>query len=111
MRKNSVIILVVAILMGGSAAYLTRSWLHTQMIAAAARPPDGHIVVAAEPLAYGAAVTAENVTEIPWFTNTLPEGAFATKEDLLDGGRRIVLSPLNRGEPVLRSRVTGPGQR
>jgi pilus assembly protein CpaB len=56
-------------------------------------------------------VTAENVNEIPWYTNTLPEGAFATKEDLLGGGRRIVLSALNRGEPVLRSKVTGPGQR
>jgi len=111
MRKNSVFILVVAILMGGVAAFLARSWLHTQMNTAAALQPAGHIVIAAEPLAYGAVVTAENVNEIPWYTNTLPEGAFATKDDLLDGGRRIVLSPLKRGEPVLRSKVTGPGQR
>ena len=111
MRKGSVISFVAAILMGACAAYLARGWVNTQMSASAARPPDGHIVVAAESLAYGAAVTAENVTEIPWSTNTLPEGAFATKEDLLDGGRRIVLSPLKRGEPVLRSKVTGPGQR
>jgi Flp pilus assembly protein CpaB len=66
--------------------------IHIQMSGSAARPPDGHILVVAEPIAYGAAVTADNVTDIPWFTNTLPEGAFATKEDLLDGGRRIVLS-------------------
>jgi pilus assembly protein CpaB len=111
MRKSSVIILVVAILMGGVAAYLARSWLHAQMGTAAALQPAGHIVIAAEPLAYGAVVTAEDVNEIPWYTNTLPEGAFATKDDLLGGGRRIVLSPLNRGEPVLRSKVTGPGQR
>ena len=111
MRKSSVIILVVAILMGSVAAYLARSWLHAQMGTAAALQPAGHIVIAAEPLAYGAVVTAENVNEIPWYTNTLPEGAFATKDDLLGGGRRIVLSPLNRGEPVLRSKVTGPGQR
>src|SRR5262245_42259745 len=111
MRKSSVIILVVAILMGGVAAYLARSWLHAQMGTAAALQPAGHIVIAAEPLAYGAVVTAESVNEIPWYTNTLPEGAFATKDDLLGGGRRIVLSPLNRGEPVLRSKVTGPGQR
>ena len=109
MRKGSVISLVAAILMGACAAYLARGW--AQMSASAARPPHGHIVVAAESLAYGAAVTAENVTEIPWSTNTLPEGAFATKEDLLDGGRRIVLSPLKRGEAVLRSKITGPGQR
>ena len=58
----------------------------------AAVQPAGHIVIAAEPLAYGAVVTEENVNEIPWYTNTLPEGAFATKDDLL-GGRRIVALP------------------
>jgi pilus assembly protein CpaB len=68
-------------------------------------------VIAAEPLAYGTAVTAENVSEIPWFTTKLPEGAFASKDDLLAGGRRTVLYPLKQGEPVLRSKVTGAGQR
>src|SRR6266487_3276114 len=111
MRKNQFIILIVAIAMGGGAAYLVRSWLQAQMNVAAAYQPAGHIVIAAEPLAYGTAVTADNVSEIPWYTNTLPEGAFATKDDLLSGGRRTVLYPLKRGEPLLRSKVTGPGQR
>src|SRR5262249_5360654 len=84
---------------------------NTQISATAANPPVGHIVVTVEPLAYGATVTADNVAEIPWFTNTMPDGAFASKDDLLEGGRRMVLSPLKRGEPVLRSKVTGPGQR
>ena len=109
MRKSTVIILAVAISMGGSAAYLTRSWLkdHTS----AAVQPAGTIVVAAESLAYGTAMTPDNVVEIPWFSNTLPEGAFAVKDDLINGGRRVVLSPLKRGEAVLRSKITGPGQR
>ena len=111
MRKNQFIILLVAIAMGGGAAYLARSWLQAQMNVAAAYQPAGHIVIAAEPLAYGTAVTAENVSEIPWFTTKLPEGAFASKDDLLAGGRRTVLYPLKQGEPVLRSKVTGAGQR
>ena len=111
MRNNTVITLVVAIAMGGGAAYLARSWLHGQTIAAAANQPANHIVIAAEPLAYGAAVTAENINEIPWYSDTLPEGAFASKDDLISGGRRTVLYPLKRGEPVLRSKVTGAGQR
>ena len=109
MRTSTVIILAVAITMGGSAAYLTRSWLKDQT--SAAGQPAGTIVVAAESLAYGTAMTPDNVVEIPWFSNTLPEGAFAIKDDLLNGGRRVVLSPLKRGEPVLRSKITGPGQR
>jgi pilus assembly protein CpaB len=111
MRKNQFIILIVAIAMGGGAAYLARSWLQAQMNVAAAYQPAGHIVIAAESLPYGAAVTAENVSEIPWFTTKLPEGAFASKDDLLAGGRRTVLYPLKQGEPVLRSKVTGAGQR
>ena len=97
--------------MGGGAAYLARSWLQVQMSLAAAHQPPGHIVIAAQSLPYGAAVTAENVSEIPWFTTKLPEGAFASKHDLLAGGRRTVLYPLKQGEPVLRSKVTGAGQR
>jgi pilus assembly protein CpaB len=111
MRKSSVIILIVALLMGGSAAYLTRSWLKDQTRASSVVQPVGTIVVAAESLAYGTTMTPDNVVEIPWFSNTLPEGAFAVKEDLLSGGRRVVLSPLKRGEAVLRSKITGPGQR
>ena len=109
MRTSTVIILAVAISMGGSAAYLTRSWLKDQTSAAV--QPAGTIVVAAESLAYGTAMTPDNVVEIPWFSNTLPEGAFAVKDDLLSGGRRVALSPLKRGEAVLRSKITGPGQR
>jgi pilus assembly protein CpaB len=97
--------------MGGSAAYLTRNWLKDQTRASAAVQPAGTIVVAAESLAYGTAMTPDNIVEIPWFSNTLPEGAFAVKDDLLSGGRRVVLSPLKRGEAVLRSKITGPGQR
>jgi pilus assembly protein CpaB len=109
MRTSTVIILAVAISMGGSAAYLTRSWLKDQTSAAV--QPARTIVVAAESLAYGTVVTADSVVEIPWFSNSLPEGAFAVKDDLLTDGRRVVLSPLKRGEPVLRSKITGPGQR
>src|SRR5262249_35154109 len=54
MRTSTVIILAVAISMGGSAAYLTRSWLKDQTSAAV--QPAGTIVVAAKSLAYGTAM-------------------------------------------------------
>ena len=111
MRSNNVIMIIVAIAMGGGAAYLARSWLQGQLDASAAHQPATHVVIATEPLAYGAALTSDNVTEIPWFAKMLPEGAFASKDDLFNGGRRTVLYPLKQGEPVLRSKVTGPGQR
>jgi pilus assembly protein CpaB len=110
-RTNHIVILVVAIAMGGVAALWTRYWLVSHSHMSAGASPIGSIVVAAKPLAFGVAVSADNVAEIPWATATLPEGAFATKDDLLKDGRRIVLSPLEPNEPVLRSKTTGPGQR
>ena len=67
--------------------------------------------MAAQPLSFGAEVNAETVTEIPWIAKAVPDGAFLTKDELLKDGRRVVLSPLGRNEPVLRSKITGPGQR
>jgi pilus assembly protein CpaB len=110
-RRNNVLILVIAIVMGGAAAFLARNWLENHARIASAPQLLDTIVVATKPLAFGATVTGDDVAEVAWGTKTVPEGAFATKEDLLKGGRRVVLSPLARNEAVLRSKVTQPGQR
>jgi pilus assembly protein CpaB len=110
-RPNNLIILILAIVMGGVAAFLARNWIESHSRAFAAGDSAGTIVVAAEPLGFGAEVSADRVTEIPWIAKSLPNGAFVVKEDLLKDGRRVVLSPLERGEPILRSKITGPGQR
>lgn len=110
MRTNNVIILSLAIVMGGIAAFLTHNWLENHARASAAGST-GTIVVAAAPLAFGAEVNADNTIEIPWIAKSIPDGAFVAKKDLLNGGRRVVLTPLERGEPILRSKITGPGQR
>jgi pilus assembly protein CpaB len=110
-RPNNLIILFFAIVMGGIAAFLARNWIESHSPALAAGDSAGTIVVAAEPLGFGAEVSADSVTEIPWIAQSLPNGAFVVKADLLKDGRRVVLSPLERGEPILRSKITGPGQR
>ncbi len=110
-RTNHVVILFFAIAMGGVAALLSRYWLASHARAAGDTQAVGSIVVAAKSLGFGVAVTADNTAEIPWAAKLLPDGAFATKDDLLKDGRRVVLSPLEPNEPVLRSKTTGPGQR
>jgi pilus assembly protein CpaB len=112
MRRNNVVVLVLALVMGGIAAFMARQWLQTQAgMSAVASQGVSTIVVATQPLPFGAVVSAENIAEIPWAAGALPEGAFVSKEDVLKGGRRVVLSPFNRNEPVLSSKITGPGQR
>src|SRR5436309_6640988 len=112
MRTNNVVVLFLAIVMGGIAAFMARQWLKAHAdISASASQGVGTIVVATQPLLFGATVSADNIAEIPWGAGALPDGAFASKDDILNGGRRVVLSPFNRNEPVLSSKITGPGQR
>jgi pilus assembly protein CpaB len=110
-RSNNVIVLFLAIVMGGIAAFLARNWIEGHSRALAAGDSAGTIVVAAQPLGFGAEVNPDSITEIPWMAKSLPNGAFVAREDLLKDGRRVVLSPVERGEPILRSKITGPGQR
>jgi pilus assembly protein CpaB len=110
-RPNNVTVLFLAIVMGGVAAFLARNWIESHSRALAAGDSVGTIVVAAAPLGFGAEVSPDSITEISWVAKSLPEGAFVSKDELLKDGRRVVLSPLGRGEPVLRSKITGPGQR
>jgi pilus assembly protein CpaB len=108
MRKSNLIILVLALVMGAVAAMMARSWMiaHTAQQGGAAT-----IVVANAPLAFGTVLTSDNLVEIPWASAALPEGAFATKADLLKDGRRVVLNAIERSEMILKSKITGPGQR
>jgi pilus assembly protein CpaB len=112
MRTNNVVVLFLAIVMGGIAAFMARQWLKAHAdISAVASQSVGTIVVATQPLPFGATVSADNIMEIPWGAGALPDGAFASKDDILKDGRRVVLSPFNRNEPMLSSKITGPGQR
>ena len=110
MRSNNLIILLVAVALGGVAAFLARNWLasHAHFPGQAGI---GTIVVAATPLTFGAQLTGENLDEIPWSTRALPEGAFATKQAVLKEGRRMALASIAHNEPILRSKITAPGQR
>jgi pilus assembly protein CpaB len=107
MRSNNLIVLIVAVVLGGVAALLARNWLISHAQTAEA----GTIVVAAAPLAFGAQLSAENLNEIPWAAGDLPKGAFVHKQDVLRDGRRMALAAIARNEPILHDRITAPGQR
>jgi pilus assembly protein CpaB len=107
MRRNNLVILVLAVVIGGIAAILARNWMVSHVRSAELATT---IVVASTPLAFGAQLTAENLNEIPWSTDSLPEGAFATKQELLKDARRMALTSIARNEPILRDKITAPGQ-
>ncbi|MGH7754376.1 MAG: Flp pilus assembly protein CpaB [Gemmatimonadales bacterium] len=70
------------------------------------------VIVAAKSLQFGAALTAEALTEVQWPSASVPPGAFSTREALLgSGGQRTVLTSIAPNEPIVASKITGPGQR
>lgn len=109
MRAGSAIALLVAIIFGGAAAFLSREFL-----LGLATPPapqkTGTIVVARQSLEFGANLTADNLREIEWPGIPL-EGSFTTITELLKEGRRLTLVSMQKNEPILASKVTGPNQR
>jgi pilus assembly protein CpaB len=107
--RPSSLILIVAVVMGAVAAFLARNWLQSHTGETIAK--SATLVVATAPLGFGTSIAEDKIAEIPWVSSDLPEGAFATKRDLLKDGRRVVLSQIDRNEPVLRSKITAPGQR
>jgi pilus assembly protein CpaB len=108
-RKGNVLVLVVAVVMGLAAAWMAREWVSRQVVAAPT--PVNAIVVATAKIGFGTELTRDNVTEIPWAAAKIPDGAFGTKDELFRDGRRVVLTPMDRSELILSSKITGPGQR
>jgi pilus assembly protein CpaB len=114
MRANSIIMILLAVVFGVVAVVLANIWLSDQR-SAMAKSGDASsqtIVVAAVPLKFGETLTQEKLREIAWPSNSLPEGAFRTRAEALAGeGQRQALSSISVNEPVLVSKITGPGQR
>jgi pilus assembly protein CpaB len=107
---TNLVILLVALVMGGLAAFLARDWLASHT-AAVAEEEVGTIVVTNGALSFGEPLTADNIVEAPWSAKSLPDGAFTKVQDLLKDGRRVALGAFVRNEPVVASKVSAPNQR
>lgn len=117
MRIGSVIMLGAALVFGLAAAFLAKIWLENQTPAQPAvveRPavPLRTVVVATKPLRFGMEVPKSHLKEIEWPEGAVPKGSFSRIAEILDGkGKRLVLAAIAANEPVLREKITGPGQR
>lgn len=69
------------------------------------------LVVAAHDLSFGTELNKAVLGVKDWPENSVPQGSFATIEDVLGDGTepRVVLKPIVTGEPVLMSKITGFG--
>ncbi|RVD48767.1 Flp pilus assembly protein CpaB, partial [Mesorhizobium sp. M8A.F.Ca.ET.023.02.2.1] len=74
--------------------------------------PHDTVVVAAVPLKFGDTLTDDKLREIAWPAGAVPAGAFKTTKEMLAGeGVKQALQAIGTNEPVLATKITGPGQR
>ncbi|ESW72960.1 Flp pilus assembly protein CpaB [Mesorhizobium sp. C277A] len=119
MRANTVIMIVLAGVFGVLAVVLANIWLAGQR-SAMARTDDVQrdtVVVAAVALKFGDTLSADKLREVQWPSGAVPAGAYKTTQDLLTkdlpagGGTKQALQSIGVNEPVLATKITGPGQR
>lgn len=118
MRVSSVVMVVLAGVFGLAAVFVAQMWLsHQDALRSKAMKVETKpsatrkVVVAKSPLRFGNTLQAGMLSEVDWPENAVPPGAFASVNEMLAPGKRIVLAPIEPNEPVLATKLTGPGQR
>lgn len=112
-NRNWIIIAIAAVL-GIAAVIIANSYLsgvEESQERAAEENRLVQIAVARVPLEYGVAISAENIRMVSWPSTSVPAGAFQSTKALLEAETRVVLRPIEAGEPILPGKVTGPGGR
>lgn len=118
MRLVTIASLGVSAVLGLGALFVAKIALPSASAAktpAAARAAAGlPVVVASRPIKYGEKLDAGMLTVIHLPSNAVPQGAFTTVEAALaadHGAAPVVLFPMSQREPVLPTKVSGPGER
>lgn len=122
MRIIALIILVFGVALAGGAVFFASDRYEKlqaalQQQAAAVQPAAPTIetvpvVVASRKLQYGQTLTAKNLKIVQFSKDSAPPNAFSTIDDLIsESEKRIVLRSIEASEPILKSKVTGFGER
>jgi len=108
----------IAVVFGLLAVFVAQGWLNYQaelsrrVVAPNEKPVATRtIVIPAGPLRFGTHVNADNLREVVWPDAALPAGTFGSIAEVVSGGKRIVLASIEKNEPLLRTKITGPGQK
>lgn len=107
MRRLGLIVLAVAVLLGGGAIL---GLLNLQKGRGAGGPTTG-VVVAARSIELGQALTPDMLRLQPWPATAVPEGSFTQVSELTGGEGRVALRTIAPNEPILASRISGEGGR
>jgi len=117
-RGSTIVMIAVAVVFGVLSVFMAQSWLNRQadarMRSFAENPKSvatRTVVVAKSPLRFGNAVTPQVLREIAWPNEAIPAGSFSSIADLTKGDKRVVLASIEPNEPIVGTKITGPGQK
>ena len=99
--SRAVIMLVLALVAGIAAVVLAARWLTLQTSATTQQ-----VAVASRDIDLGTPLNATMINLVPWPAGAVPSGAFGSQADL-EG--RVLLTAVQRGEPILEARLAPIG--
>jgi len=114
------LVLLAGLALAGGAVYMAKNYIggYQQALAneRAARErmvKTVPVFVAERALKYGEQLTAEDIREVHWPENAIPEGTFSSAEEFFPKGEdvlRVVLRAMEKDEAILAIKVTEPGE-
>ena len=118
MRGSTIVMIAVAVVFGVLSVFMAQTWLsrqtdarmknlQTQTKSVATRK----VVVAKSPLRFGNPITPQTLREVEWPGDAIPANTFSSIADLTGGGKRVVLASIETNEPIVGTKITGPGQK
>jgi pilus assembly protein CpaB len=115
-RSKTLIMIGIAVVFGLAGVLIAQKWLDRQSsrlreAQTAPKPAAAKVVVVAAPLRFGTELSPQHLREVAWPEGAVPKGAFGSIKEMLDGPKRVALMAMEEGEPVLKTKITGPGQR
>ncbi len=112
MRRQSMIALGAAVLLGLFAVFLANTFLSVNERKASVVPQGmAKVAVAAVPLNYGVEITPDKIRLADYPAASIPTGSFSSIAQLLSGGkRRVALREISVNEPILAGKISGAGQ-
>jgi len=117
-RASTIVMIATAVVFGVLAVFVAQSWLNRQAdlrmksLDSQRKPVSTSVVVVARsPLRFGMQITPQMLREIEWPGEAIPAGAFTSIRELTEGDKRSVLASIEANEPIVGSKITGPGQK
>jgi len=113
MQKRAIIMLLVALIMGGIAVSLVNTAIDQKdpMGAGVEELNVAPVVVASVNLEIGTRVSDVMLKVVDWPKSTVPEGAYATIDTLVGEKAPVIIKEIHKGEAVLPYKLSGQGAR